>query len=55
MRGTKAKALGRAALTVLQHGTTISMKAPVNGQALTTPVRYLYQALKGRNSITIHT
>lgn len=55
MRGRKAKVLRRLALQMLQHGTTFSLPKPPAGQMLSTPVRYLYQALKGRNRVTIHT
>lgn len=50
MRGSKSKALRRAATQIIQHGTTFHVLKSGGTQALTTPHRYLYQFLKGKNA-----
>lgn len=47
--------LRRKARQAILTGTTVSLKSPAKGQAITPPIRYFYQALKGRTTITVHT
>ena len=51
MRGTKAKALRRYALHRIRHGVKFEIKRNNMAQALTAPIRYLYQMLKGRRTV----
>ena len=53
MRGSKAKRLRKEARLILQQGHQMGVHKPVAGQILTNPVRYLYQALKGRNHVQL--
>ena len=50
MRGSKAKALRRYAFQAIQHGIQMQVRKSGGTQALSNPVRYLYQNLKGKNT-----
>lgn len=51
MRGTKAKALRRYAAKAVQHGVRLGVLKSHAGQVLSSPTRYLYQYLKGHNTM----
>lgn len=55
MRGTKAKALRRFATLRTQHAIKYDVTRNHPKQIISGPVRYLYQALKGKNTIKLHT
>lgn len=50
MRGTKAKQLRRYATQAIQHGVSMGLVGTHKAQVVSTPQRYLYQFLKGKNS-----
>lgn len=50
MRGSKAKQLRKYANTVIQHGTKFHVLKSNEKQTLSSPQRYLYQFLKGKNT-----
>lgn len=51
MRGTKAKRIGAEAYRQYRQGVRVSQVQNHPRQAMTSPVRFLYQALKGRRQI----
>ena len=51
MRGTKAKRLRVLAVDRYQAGDRVSQVANHHGQAMTSPIRHLYQCLKGRRQL----
>ena len=54
MRGSKAKALRRYAFQAIQHGIQMQVRKSGDQQAISNPVRYLYQSLKGKNTNLIY-
>lgn len=55
MRGTKAKQLRKEALCLTRLGRGLAVRRPAQGQVISQPFRYLYQALKGRTSVQLLT
>lgn len=51
MRGTKAKRIGAEAYKQFREGVRVGQVRNNQRQAMTSPVRFLYQALKGRRAV----